>query len=125
MYKLTNSTSIIRIADSATIPKNVSNRDYTGYLQWLKAGNTPQPADPIVVPVPSVISMAQAQLALYAAGHLDRIEAEIGKLPREAQILWKKANTVVRGDALVTQLAAFLNLTNEDVDALFIAGAAI
>jgi hypothetical protein len=44
MYKLTNSTSIIR-ADGATIPADPTNIDYAAYLAWVAAGNTPTPAD--------------------------------------------------------------------------------
>ena len=40
MYKLSNSPSILRVADGAWLPNNGSE-----YLAWLAAGNTPQPAD--------------------------------------------------------------------------------
>ena len=43
MYKLTNSTSIVRIADGASIPADPANTDYAEYLIWLSQGNTPEP----------------------------------------------------------------------------------
>jgi hypothetical protein len=125
MYKLTTSTSITRLSDGASIPADEANTDYAAYLQWLSEGNTPEPADPIVIPVPTTISMAQAQLALLAAGHLDAVEAAIETMPRESQIIWKKANTVQRGDPLVAQMAALLGLDEAGIDALFTAGAAL
>ncbi len=124
-YKLTTSTSITRLSDGASIPDDTSNTDYAAYLQWLAEGSTPKPADPIVIPVPTTISMAQAQLALLAAGHLDAVEAAIETMPRESQIIWNKANTVQRADPLVVQMAALLELDEAGVDALFIAGAAL
>jgi len=44
MYQLTNSPTIIRLADHACIPPDPANRDYRDYLEWVEAGNTPEPA---------------------------------------------------------------------------------
>ena len=125
MYKLNIFPIITRLSDGASIPADEDNTDYAAYLVWLSEGNTPEPADPIVIPVPTTISMAQAQLALLAAGHLDAVEAAIETMPRESQIIWHKASTVQRADPLVVQMAALLELDEVGVDALFIAGAAL
>jgi len=46
-YKLTNFSTVIRTRDGASIPMAEDNRDYAAYQEWLAAGNTPDPADPI------------------------------------------------------------------------------
>ena len=44
-YRLiANSDSIFR-SDGACITAGESNRDYREYLEWVAAGNTPEPAD--------------------------------------------------------------------------------
>ena len=46
-YQLTTSTSIKRLSDGAFIPNDPGNRDYRQYLEYLAAGNTPEPAPPL------------------------------------------------------------------------------
>lgn len=52
MYKKINkidgtldTTQIQRLSDKAFIPANEENTDYQEYLEWVAAGNTPEPAD--------------------------------------------------------------------------------
>ena len=58
MYKLTNSTSIIRIADGANIPNDPQNTEYANYLVWLSEGNEPEPAD--IPPAPTYQELRRA-----------------------------------------------------------------
>ena len=50
MYKLIKNlqgeiSSVLRVADNACIPFAPDNTDYQKYLEWVAAGNTPEPAD--------------------------------------------------------------------------------
>lgn len=40
-------TAIQRLSDGSFIPFDESNKDYVEYLEWLNAGNTPEPPTPI------------------------------------------------------------------------------
>jgi hypothetical protein len=52
-YQLTTGDNILRLADNAFIPPDPANTDYAAYLEWLAAGNTPEPA-PEPEPVPEL-----------------------------------------------------------------------
>jgi hypothetical protein len=63
MYQLTTGTSIKRLSDGAFIPNDPGNRDYREYLDWLDAGNTPEPA-----PEPEPAPVLTTEQKLEAAG---------------------------------------------------------
>jgi hypothetical protein len=69
MYQLTTSTSIIRLSDGATVPNDPGNRDYREYLDWLEAGNTPEPAPAPPPPPPSYTAFWDALVvsSVYAS----------------------------------------------------------
>jgi hypothetical protein len=70
MYKLTDSNLIIRIADKASIPADPANTDYAEYLEWLKEGNKPKPADK---PIPPTYQELRAREYPPVADYLDGI----------------------------------------------------
>jgi hypothetical protein len=46
MYKLTENQNIVkRLGDNTFIPFDPANTDYQEYLEWIAAGNEPEPAD--------------------------------------------------------------------------------
>ena len=50
---LENGQGFRRLADSAFIPAEPTNPDYQEYLDWVAAGNTPEPYVPPVVATPT------------------------------------------------------------------------
>lgn len=62
-YKII-SNGIIR-EDGANIPVNLSNKDYREYLDWVAAGNTPDPADQMP---PRQTALSPSQQIILANG---------------------------------------------------------
>lgn len=123
MYRLTNTETIIRIEDGACIPMVGGNRDYREYLEWVAEGNTPEPYVEPPVPVPTVVTMRQARLALLQSGLLANVNAALdamgGVEGEAARIEWEYATTVERNSALVVGLAGALGMTEQQMDDLF------
>ena len=84
----------------------------------------PEPPPPPPVVIPQSVTMRQARLALLRAGLLDDVDAAIAAIPdpaqrKAAEIEWEYAQTVDRNSPFTQQMAAGLNLTAEQLDALF------
>ena len=96
-------------------------------IGWLYDGANFTAPPPAPIPVPAVVSMRQARLALLAAGHLSKVNAALAALPspqkEAAQIEWEYATEVRRESDLVKGIGAAIGLDAAALDALFIAGA--
>lgn len=129
------SQEILRFQDG---PANVDlNELWIGESDWIGypadgqiwEGNVPATfiARPSA-PVPDEITMRQARLALLGVGLLSSVNAALDALPspmkEAAHIEWEYASGVRRDSPLIAQLGPALGLTDEQVDALFTAGAA-
>lgn len=86
----------------------------------------PPPPAPKKEPVPDVITMRQARLALLGAGLLDDIDNAIAALPEPhksaAKIEWEYSSQVQRNNGFVDKLAPMLGMSKEQIDQLFILG---
>lgn len=76
-------------------------------------------------PVPQEVTMRQACLALEGAGLLDDVEAIVATLPRVYQIEWQRASTVLRSNALVEMVREQNNMTEQQIDELFVTASAL
>lgn len=124
MYKLTQTESVIRLSDSACIPFAEGNTDYQQYLAWVAEGNEPEAADPVVEPIPQVVSKAQGLLELYARGLLEQIETYMLTASVPEMIAWKNIQQFEYDSPMLNGLLGQFGLTQGDKDQLFIAAAA-
>lgn len=127
MYKLTDSTNIVRVVDATYIPADPANTDYQQYLAWLAEGNTPDPYVPPPPPIPSTVTRFQALAVLAAGGYLDTIKTYIATLGEDniTRLAWENAADWERTSPTLNALATMLNLTSAEVDALFVAASQV
>ena len=76
--------------------------------------------EPLPEPVPQVITMRQARLQLLEAGLLDDVEALVA-LDRKSQIEWEYASEVYKQSPLIEAVKGALNLTDTQIDNMFVA----
>lgn len=74
--------------------------------------------EPIII-VPKSITMRQARLYLLSLGLLDEVEGIVSQ-DRAWQIEWEYASEVLRTNQLISAMQVSLNLTNEQIDNMFI-----
>lgn len=123
MYRLTNHPDQVqRLTDGAIIPDDPANTDYAAYLDWVAAGNTPEPMLEQGPVVPEYVSRYQARAALLEAGLLVAVEDHFTALPDSSleKLAWQEAPTVHRGSDALLNAATVLGLSPNQIDALFV-----
>jgi len=84
------------------------------------------PATPeLPAPIPSIVFMRQARIALHRQGYLATVNAAVPSMGEEAQITWEYATEVRRDDALTLAMVALLGLTEQQADELFTLAASL
>ena len=107
----------------------VNDEVYRNWTAYRLVGGVPTiaPPAPLAQLVPQSVTRFQAKAALDEAGHLDAIEAIIANpdTPRLYVLAWQDALTFERDSQTLAALAGMLQLTDADLDALFIRAAEI
>jgi hypothetical protein len=83
---------------------------------------TPDPAAPSV---PQDVSRRNAKLALLAAGKLSDVETAVAAADQSTQIYWSDSTEFHRTHPILLAIAEAISLTSDEIDALFVAAAAI
>ena len=79
------------------------------------------------IQIPQEVTRFQARAALYQSGLFEAVEAEIAKPETDImlKLAWQDALTFKRNSSFVTGMAAILELSEEQLDQLFVLAAGI
>lgn len=115
----------VAIEDNSTIERfNFTRADFPGALPPALPEYVP-----VVDPVPEVVSMRQARLALLGAGLLAQVNTAVANMPGAegdaARTEWEYAQEVRRDWPLVAALSAAFDWTAAQLDELFKQASAI
>ena len=87
------------------------------YCKTLEIGAYIEPK-PVII-IPQVITMRQARIQLLEVGLLDDVEALV-TLDRKSQIEWEYASEVYKQSPLIEAVKGVLNLTDTQIDNMFV-----
>jgi len=117
------STSIAPTTTSQTTTDGETRANWSG-AAWVDMSYVTQTVPTqFTKKVPFEVTMRQARLAIHNAGLLPTLDALIAAADMETQITWEASITVERNNPITLTLASALNLTDDQLDDLFIAAA--
>ena len=127
MYRLTQqSNTIQRLSDNAFIPFDGGNMDYQAYLEWLNAGNQPEPYVPPPPQIPTQVTAYQAKMALLNANLYAQSNSAVYNSNNQSIIIaWEYASVFERDSPFIQSIQPTLNLSNNQIDDLFISASKI
>lgn len=118
---------VIRESDSKVVApaQSVDDPDYQEYVKWINAGNQPTIISQKNIYIPDSISAKQAKMVLLYNNLYDKVQNIINSFEDETtkqamQIDWEYSTEFYRNSPFIKMVADKLNLSDEDVDNLFI-----
>jgi hypothetical protein len=123
IYTLTKNGGVIRVDEQGTwlIPDDPANTDWQAYQAWLAEGNTPNPYVPPPPAIPQQVPMWAVRTVLQNDGLFDQAQALIEASTDNAlKNVWEYGNFADRNSNAIASLAAALDLTDAQVDQMFI-----
>ena len=113
MYKLTQIETVIRLSDKAYIPFAQGNADYRQYLTWLEEGNTPEPAEPELLPILSCTPW-QIRKKLNKEGLRDAVESYVAseQAAQDEKDAWEFATEFREDNPLLVNAASMLGIAD-------------
>jgi hypothetical protein len=131
MYTFNENTGeVIRDVDGIVVSPCQTSDDpnFVEYMLWINQGNHPDiiPHEPQQI-IPQEVTRFQARGALYLAGLLDQVEQFVSASDTDMMIklAWQDAQTFKRTSAFITGIAKKMNLSDDQIDQLFLTASQI